>query len=58
VITVVKRYRRTDRQPNISVASPHYAKHRVVKIKRQNTDIADIIGIADIVSQNTDILPI
>jgi len=40
------------------VASPHYAKHRVVKIKRQNTDIADIIGIADIVSQNTDILPI
>jgi len=35
---------------NITVASPRYAKHRAVKTKRQSTGIADVIGIANIIS--------
>jgi len=33
VITAPKRYRRTDRQTNITVTSPRYAKHRTVKTR-------------------------
>ena len=40
------------------MASPRYAKYCAVKTERQNTGIADIIGIADIVSKNIDILSI
>jgi len=43
-----KRFGRTDRQTNITVASLRYAKHRTVKTERQNIGTADIVGIAKV----------